>query len=86
MMKENKNIPQPLDDEDLGETTGGTFFGLQSPVVTIENPIMIKDQLEETICTVCGKIRNVPVGTKKCSCGGKLEKHGKSSSGFFVKL
>lgn len=86
MMKETKNVPQPLDDEDLGETTGGTFFGMQAPVITMENPIVMKDQLEETVCTRCGKIRSVPVGTSKCSCGGRLEKHIKSASAFTVKL
>lgn len=85
-MKEIKNAPQPLDDEDLGETTGGTFFGMQPPVITMENPIVMKDQLEETICTRCGKVRSVPVGTKNCVCGGRLQKHTKSASGFTVKL
>ena len=85
-MKENKNAPQPLDDEELDEATGGTFFGMQAPTVTMENPIIMKDQLEETICTRCGKIRSLPVGTKKCECGGKLEKHLKSSSSFSVKV
>ena len=86
MMKETKNVPQPLDDEDLGETTGGTFFGMQSPAITMENRIIMKDQLEETICTRCGKIRSVPVGTRRCSCGGILEKYAKSDSPFIVKL
>ena len=85
-MKENTNAPQLLDDDELGETTGGTFFGMQAPVVTMENPIVMKDQLEETICTRCGKIRSVPVGTAKCTCGGRLEKHTKSASSFTVKL
>lgn len=86
MMKENKNVPQPLDDEALGETTGGIFFGMQLPVVTLEHTIVMKDRLEETICTRCGKIRSVPVGTKICDCGGKLEKHTQSSSAFTVTL
>ena len=86
MMKETKNVPQPLDDEELGETTGGTFFGMKAPAVTLENTIILKDQLEETICTRCGKVRKVPVGTTKCECGGRLEKHNNSSSSFTVKL
>lgn len=86
-MNENKNIPQPMDDDALAQATGGTFFGLENPVVTMEHPIVMKDQLEETICSRCGKIHSVPIGTEKCSiCGGKLLKHIKSDSSFTVQL
>lgn len=86
MMKENNQAPRPLDDKELGETTGGTFFGLQAPIVTMENPIFVKDQLEETICTRCGKIRKVPVNTTVCSCGGSLKKYTKSTTTSSVNL
>lgn len=85
-MKENQNVPQPLNDEALEETTGGTFFGMQPKALTMENIIVMRDQQEETICTVCGKIKLVPVGTKRCACGGKLEKHITSSASFCVEL
>ena len=86
-MNENKNVPQPLDDEALDEATGGTFFGMTLPIATtMENPIVMKDQQEQVICTRCGKIRFLSVGTKKCSCGGSLKKYMGSSSVITAEL
>lgn len=81
-MKANNNVPQPLDDEALGESTGGILWGIPPVAATLENPIGMKVPLEEVICTRCKKIRQVPVDVKQCSCGGKLEKH--SSSAPFI--
>lgn len=85
-MTEKKNAPQPLDDEALNETTGGTFFGMRATAATRENPVVMKDQLEEFICLRCGKVCSLPVGTNQCACGGDLTKYTRISASFTVKL
>lgn len=76
-MSENKNIPQPLDDEALNCATGGTFFGLSSQE---EEPSANQTELQEKlICSRCGTICYgfFNEGTSKCTCGGTLKQYEK---------
>lgn len=68
-MNQTKHTPQPLDDDSLGQTTGGFLFldGLLQSNST-------QNQLQKMRCLVCAKTVYVPVGTTYCSCGSPLQK------------